>query len=278
MQNYPHDYRIFLKREFEARCERNARYSLRAFARDLGLSSARLSEILNYKCGLSRASALKLVQHLSLDDKAAAYFIDLVESSDARSHVKRQLASIRVQHAQGQNYTQIKDDVFRVISDWYCLALLELTELDCFESNVEWIANALRIPPEQADEAIERLKRLKMLDEIRGKLKASTSYRATSDGVPSDAIQKFHREILSKATDAIATQNVDRRYLSSMVMPVSSTFIDEAKGRIRDFRYSLNKSANTSDKKDEVYCLSIQFFSLTPGINDTRNLANVQQN
>jgi hypothetical protein len=59
-------YRDLLKRELESRCGRNPRYSLRAFAKDLGLSAPRLSHVLNGRFGLSRAAAEAIADKLGL--------------------------------------------------------------------------------------------------------------------------------------------------------------------------------------------------------------------
>lgn len=54
-------YQHYMLSEFEGRKSRNPGYSLRAFARDLGLAAPKLSEILRGKGGLSEASARRLV-------------------------------------------------------------------------------------------------------------------------------------------------------------------------------------------------------------------------
>ena len=59
-------YQDILKAELEKRQRANARYSLRAFARDLGVSPSNLSEILQRKAGLSRIKAQEIAKKLNL--------------------------------------------------------------------------------------------------------------------------------------------------------------------------------------------------------------------
>ena len=53
-------YHDLINEEFEKRKQINSAYSLRAFARDLGISAPRLSQILNKKQGLSLNAAQNL--------------------------------------------------------------------------------------------------------------------------------------------------------------------------------------------------------------------------
>src|SRR4051812_22994437 len=92
------DYRQFLKREFGTRSRAQEKYSLRSFARDLGLAPSRLSEILNHKQGLSFDLAQRVGEKLGLNDRELELFCHLVESEHARSQVKRELAKTRVQN------------------------------------------------------------------------------------------------------------------------------------------------------------------------------------
>ena len=50
------DYRDILSDQFNVRRKVNARYSLRAFARDMSISPSRLSEVISGKGDLSRES------------------------------------------------------------------------------------------------------------------------------------------------------------------------------------------------------------------------------
>jgi plasmid maintenance system antidote protein VapI len=47
-------FKDFINREFDLRSSKNGSYSLRAFARDLGISPQRLSHLLSGKKGISK--------------------------------------------------------------------------------------------------------------------------------------------------------------------------------------------------------------------------------
>lgn len=89
-------YRAILRQELRLRKKFNRKYSLRAFARFLGLAPDRLFSVLNGDFGLSLNAAQKLAERLGFSEQQAGYFCDLVESEHARSPSKRALARSRV--------------------------------------------------------------------------------------------------------------------------------------------------------------------------------------
>ena len=91
------DYRSFLKHALEARTGRNPRYSMRAFARDLGFSAPRLCNIFAGKYGLSLSAAREIGSKLGLSESELQDFYDLVEASHARSRVHRSIAQQRLE-------------------------------------------------------------------------------------------------------------------------------------------------------------------------------------
>lgn len=59
-------YRLWLNSEFEIRKEKNASYSIRAFARDLGVSKTCIADVLNCRRHLSLTSAKKIGEKLQM--------------------------------------------------------------------------------------------------------------------------------------------------------------------------------------------------------------------
>ena len=261
------DYRMILKEELDSRCEQNPHYSLRAFARDLNLSPSRLSEILNRKQGLSRKAAAKIAEFLGFSGDEKEYFCDLVTSQHARSKNEREVAKIRLMknQAEADEYYQLQLDTFKVIADWYHVGILELIKLDDFVEDSKWIAKRLRITPIQAELAIERLLRVNLLERSEGKLIVKQNTGLLKGGMPSESIKKFHRQILNKAIEALVLQSIEEREFSVNILAIDKDDIDEAKNQIRKFQQKFCSNIKNKEKKDSLYCLSIQFFNLVRG-------------
>jgi plasmid maintenance system antidote protein VapI len=79
-------YRVFLAEELELRKKKNSRYSLRAFARFLGIDAAALSRILNGKQELSIPLGIQVVRKLKLSpEQARPLLASIAEEKAARA-------------------------------------------------------------------------------------------------------------------------------------------------------------------------------------------------
>lgn len=258
------DYRNLLREELAVRCQINPKYSLRAFARDIDLAPSRLSEVLSGKQGLSRQVAEKIGQRLGYNDSERCFFADLVTSIHARKESDRKAAIALVERKVGdQELLRLKNDTFHLISDWYHLAILELATTKDFETNVRWIAKKLNISESEVELALERLERFGFLGWDGDALVPLEPKTTTPGGTPSESIRKFHQQILAKAMDSVVMQGIEERDLSAVIVAVDRARLPEAKERLKQFRREFCTDMNKAPDKNSVYCLSIQFFSLT---------------
>ena len=256
-------FKNVLKEEFEERCKRNPSYSLRAFARDLAISPSRLSEIFSNKKGLSARNALKISKKLGFTKDEIEVFTALVDSEHGRGKAAKERARVKLNAIKNQpGYQLIQLDTFKVISDWYHYAILELTYVKDFKSDVEWIAKRLGISATAAELAIKRLKQLDLLEEMDHRLRATDQFSASPSGIPSDALKKHHEQIVDKAKAAVYGQSIDERDLSALTLAIDSRKIPEAKALIKKFRHDFNRIMSEVPETDRVYCLAIQFFGL----------------
>lgn len=261
------NYLDILKRQLEERCTANPRYSLRALARDLKMSSGRLSSILNSKLGLSEASAKDIAKKLGFSKEETDYFCNLVVLSDGRSKIKRTIAASQIAHLQESRSSEMINfqlESFRIISDWYHFAIMELTTLKDFKYDVNWIAKRLGISKYETENAIGRLKKLGLLEEKKGHLVQTQVNLATPSEIPSESLKAFHAQVLRKAAEALALQAPSERDITNLTVAIDSRDLPEFKERIRKFRREFNRSVETRQtERDEVYMLAIQFFRLT---------------
>jgi uncharacterized protein (TIGR02147 family) len=261
-------YHDLLQEEFERRKHVNSAYSLRAFARDLGVSPPRLSQVLSRKQGLSLEAARTLVQKLRISEAEREWFCDSVGALHSRSRSARNRHQERFSKytSLAKTYTELQLEFFKVISDWYHFAILELTHLTEFESDPQWIASRLGITLEESVGAIERMKSMDFLIEENGRLVDRLGASETEKDIPSLALKKYNSQLLKKAMEAMYEQDVSEREYSSTILSIRKDRLPEFKQKIRKFvrefdqENTINHSAN---EKDAVYCLGIQFFGLT---------------
>lgn len=257
-------FQYFLKIEFESRKAKNTQYSLRAFARDLDLAPPKLSEILRGKCGLSESSAEKIAPKLGLSAEETKIFIALVSASHARNPIVRDKAQRFVQKFQDEKrFNEITLESFKIISDWHHLAILELTELEDFKSDISWIAKRLNISNATAETALDRLFEFGLLVKDKNSCwKQTQENLKTTSGIPSSEIRKYHRQILNKAEESLLSVPIEMRDFSSMTLPICEDEIAFVQEAIKTFRRDLALKLSKNKKKQRVYNLAIQFFPL----------------
>lgn len=259
------DYRNILRSEFSQRRQHNPSYSLRAFARDLALSSSRLSEVLNGKQGLSRSSAQAISDKLHFTEKEKMYFCELVDSLHARSILKKKMALHKIESLKSEkDFFQLQADTFKIISDWYHLAIIELIGLPGFKYNHDWIAKRLGISKIQVQDALTRLKRAGLISEGGGKIEVKAHFTSTRTiGTPQEYIRKYHKQLLEKALSALFTHPIEERDFGGLIVSVKKEKIPEAKKMLKEFRLKFCEVMNQVNEHDEVYALTTQFFQLT---------------
>ena len=262
MNTATHDYIEILKSKLSDRCNVNPQYSLRAFARDLGISPQRLSNILNGKHGISLDGAKKIATNLNFNTNEKEYFYALVEKKHSRSRVKKEAAENKLIELK-KTYKDLSLDYFKIISAWYHFAIMELTLVEGFKSNPKWIAKSLGIKEIEAKIAIERLLKLEMLEkDLSQNLKITGQFFVDPQGTPSTALRNFHRQLLALASNSLELQPLDERDVSSTIMAINQEDLPRAKNDIKNFRESFDKKYSSAKRKNKVYCLGIQLFNL----------------
>ena len=245
MQTVKHDYRCLLQEEFLLRKERNRSYSLRAFSRHLGVSKTAIAEVLSLKRDLSPKNALKVAERLSLSPDETQRMLTEIRGIDS--------PTLKT------NYHTLDGDTFSVISEWYHFAILNLAKLKNHRADAHWIATRLGLTPLEARSALLRLERLGFLEIKNGKLVRKIKSLNTTEGIPSAALRKFHKQNLLLALNSIDRDGVDDRYNTSITMAIDSSRLIAARKLFLKFRDSMCAYLE-SDNPDSVYTLAFQVF------------------
>ena len=243
------DFRVFLQNELMRRCRVNPRYSLRAFARYLEIEPSALSKLLHGKRAFSTNTIQRLGRRLGLDTA------DLERMSSQR---EKKLP-------RPDDYETLALDHFRIISDWYHYAILELTRTKGFKADTKGVARVLGISVPEVNTAVERLVRLGMLEITpegtwidRAEFVTTIGHAFTNVG-----FRNLQRQILAKAIHALDEIPLERRHQSSMTMAIDSSRLPEAVERIKKFRRDLCKYLEAGENVDSVYNLTISLYPLT---------------
>ncbi|MGZ3694380.1 MAG: TIGR02147 family protein [Bdellovibrionota bacterium] len=229
---------------------RNPSYSLRAFARKVGISASALSEILSGKRNVSQFLALRIADRMMWSPETVA------ELSRLPRYRKRATNEARPN-------VQLSMDNFHAISDWHHYAIISLVETEDFREQPEWIAHRLGIARSVAQQALERLERLGMVERrADGRLITTGVTYNSPDEVASVALRKAHAQNLELARNSLEQDALTARDFTAVTMAIDPDKIPEAKKMIRSFRDELCAYLEGGTKK-EVYKFCMQFIPLS---------------
>lgn len=240
----------FLSAEFERRVRANPRYSLRAFARDLKMSPGEVSELLNGKRQLTPKAIGKISSRLGL---STAETRELLERATL---VRAGLDAPRT-----ASHT-LEVDLFNIVSEWYCFAILNLFDTEDFRCEPAWIGRRLGISNTEARLALDRLERVGLLKRARGKLTPDADFVMSPSGIPSEAIRAYHRTMLAKAAAALETQPVDERDITGLGLAINPSDLPGLTRDLREFRDRITTKYSRG-RRTEVYQLEMSLFRIT---------------
>jgi len=222
---------------------RNPSYSLRALARKLGVSHTYLVLIMKGKRKISSKLAVRLGEAMGIDHKA-------LRSTDRSTKTSR-------------DYQLLELDQFRLISEWFHIALLDFVAVKGFRQDIDWIADRLKITPRQAKDATERLLRLGLLEETQdGRWIKPKKLLKIPTKASHAAIRNFHRAMIEKSLLALEDPNeFSKRSITGTTMSINPARIAQAKDKIAKFEKELLRFL-TIGECTELYQLNVQLFRL----------------
>lgn len=239
-----------LLNELSNRKKSNPLFSLRAFARQLKMSPAQLSLLINGKKKLTPRMADLIIDRLDLSKSVARQLIN--DTNPLQDKVKTKV----------DDYKILSNEEFQLISDWVHFAILEMTELKNNQGQAQWIAKELNIDLVRAKISLQRLVRMGFIQIKNGQLFRTTKPLTTTTDIPSSAIRNFHKQNLELAKEKIESIPVELREFTSITTSVSLKKLARVKKLLNEFKFQINQELEGEDAS-EVYSLSIQLFPLT---------------
>lgn len=233
---------------------RNPQFSIRAFARRLGMQASATNELLKGERTASRQLAERIADRLHLDPTEK---FELLKCFPQRVRRKKG-ADPQAQ----RDYLRLNSDQFSILSDWTHYAILSLIRTADFQSDPEWIANRLGVKKSKIASGLERLERLALIENKNGKWKRTYARVDTPDDVANPSLQQSHIGDMELAKESILRDPVRLRDFTSMTMPTSVRLLPKAKEIIRA---ASDEIANllSSEPSEEVYRLSVNLFPLS---------------
>lgn len=247
-------YLVKIKEELSLKQRQNPNYSLRAYARDIGVHPSTLSQIINGKRPLPLKDSAMVVERLNLGPKEKTLFME--------SLLKTKMSLDKIQVDSWDDHFMLDESYHRVIAEWEHYAILELFHIENFNPTIDEVIYRLGITENRAEVVIQNLLVSGLLKEEAGRLIKTHHDVRTTEDVKSQALRESHREAMEMGKQKLDEIEVELRDFSSATVAVNLTKLPEAKAIIREFRQKMEKLLR-DDQTSEVFQLAIQFYPLT---------------
>jgi uncharacterized protein (TIGR02147 family) len=262
-----HDYRLFLKDWFGYLKTVKSGFSVRALARNSGLSESYLSMVLSGDRNLSAQKLTRLSPFLGLDQSQQSYLgwlRTIIEADEEDERLEALKKIQRFEKYRALNSRDIED--YEYLTHWYYVSIREMTALPDFVLDADWIRRRLknRVGVEEIREAIEFLTMHGYLSIENGKCLRPDKPVHGKTGVIRPALIKFHREMLSQACDSIETTPREERNISAHTAAIPLAHMDEVKKIMEDARAKIIAlTAKDVTTESEVYHFGFLAFPVT---------------
>ncbi|MBS1970509.1 MAG: DUF4423 domain-containing protein [Bdellovibrionales bacterium] len=246
-----HDVGAYLSQFFEKRRGKNPRYSIRAFARDVGISSGRASELLRGISLPGRILRKRIAEELKLN-KNQKNQLNLL----AESHV-----SLRKKSRIKTGY-QLNDKEFTLLPEWQHFAVLNILNTTDVQPNTGWIANRLALSEETVQDSLQKLVRARLIEEKDGFYKTVHQHLTSTSTIPSAALRSYNRQMIERALWSLDNVPLELRNVTSIMMTANPDNLYKLKVLTNEFKQRAAQLFGEGEAT-EVYSLCVQIFPCT---------------
>lgn len=253
-QPTPHSFREHLTSELAKRCAGNSQYSLRAFARDLGTDHSTLSQQLRGRRRLTETAIRQYAAALGTPEDRLVGYLAFAAEHPASTAPDESLRRAR----------DLTEDALEVLGSLDHFAILELTHLDSFRPDVNWIARVLGLENDAVNIALQRLVRLGMLVMTAHDRWEDRSGDATTvfERAAYRTVASLSQRVRQRAFEDLADSPAPLEY-SATTVSIDRARLPEALARIARFRRELLEWLGEGAAREDLYHLEISFLPLT---------------
>ena len=262
-----HDYRLFLRAWLEYKKDVEPGFSLRKLAKAIGVSASNLSMIVCGERKLKSAVLTHLQLHLGLSESEASYLECLKVLADSDSQPER-LSAIKRMQNYGRYKVQHTDEVrfYKFLSQWFCVAIKEMTELKDLQLDVDWIQKRLlsKVSRNEIRQAIDFLTREKFIVPSKdGGFEAADPALKCEGSIFKSGLSSFHKKMFEKAIDSIDVTPASQRWVFGNTVAISKNQFSEIVEIMKEANERINKIVKRKESNEVVYHTGFLAFPLT---------------
>lgn len=260
------DYLDALYLEVKKRC---GHYSYIQLAEDLGFSKSNVIWlVIAGRRKLTANTSQRIIDHLSLQGSECRYFRALVAYNNASRPDKREeyLADLLAVKRRELPSTSARENL-EYYSEWFYPVLREMTALQEFSSDPEWIAQrmSIKLLPHEVEKGLKLLEGLGLIRfDDRKKRHISTGTPILPDrAVTHIAAVAFHQKMCEVAAEALSRVPAVQREYNTVTFCASHEEAMAISGLIYELCEKIVRLEQKATKKTQVYQVNLQLFPLT---------------
>jgi uncharacterized protein (TIGR02147 family) len=235
---------------FQRKKQAKKAYSLRAFARDLGIDVSTVSRGLSGKSEISKSTVEKALGLNGLEDSESDALKNLLKEFSQRD----QLTFVQ---------KPMTTEEYERVAGWKYHAVINLTACTEFRSDVAWIAQRLNLPTDEVEVIINALLEQGLVEAVDGELRRVSDKTHLQFNYTTAKIRQGYRELVEKGLDSMDRYGLDVRDHTATMVAINPEMVPMIREEVKKFRRSLDAKFERRDDKKEVYCFAVQVFPVT---------------
>ncbi len=251
-----------LNREFQKRISRNARYSLRAYAKFLGLHSSALSRVLAGKLLLTPAKGVHIAGKLKLSSDESRIFLRSIFEAREHAEMKR-IGPIGEVPSLRPSVKKISQELHHHVATLKALSILQLTYVENFESTPAYVSSRLGFSVQEAEVMMALLLDIGLLkrDEL-GVLTSVDLHMTTVENEETNEVRrKLQAEILKRSLQSLNNDDFAQRLHYGMTMAIDPAKLQLAREKLMSFMELLADELGSASPT-RVYQLALSLYPL----------------
>jgi uncharacterized protein (TIGR02147 family) len=229
-----------LQKEFNEKSSRNNLYSIRAFARDIGIGKSTLHEILNKNKKVSKATCTKILSYLNYSDTDF-----------------QQILNYNTNPTQDILFKKLSNEEFNRIATCEHYVILSLSQSKSCPSNLLKLSQRIMLPEEETKQLVKDLLELNLIAIEEEKIVRTSKLLTTSYDIPSQTIKDYHKSSLDKVKLALSDIEVELRDIASTTFLMSPEKMNSLKEELKAIRRKIVSSVEDNKEDSEAFLINI---------------------
>lgn len=259
-----HDYRTFLRDHFLYLETAEPGFSLRQLSRDAKVSVGAISMFLSGQRSMTADILERLRPHLRLSQVDCAYLSQLRDLSEAPTFEAKFRILSQIQSRKGYRAQHPQEfETYHYLAHWYHVAIREMAGLQDFQWDEKWIQKRLHsfVSIDEISQALKFLEQQGFISRDKtGELQKNLNCMG---GVFKLALANFHKQMLSRVDESIATVPSDERHILGHTLAVTEENAAAIKVILDEALSKIERLASPGDKPNSVVHVTLAMVPLT---------------